>query len=94
MKIGWLLTVVLTGCLWAEVSFNNDTILRLVKAGIGEDTIVGMVNQQQGRYSLSADDIIALKTAGVTDKILSAMIVRNGAGYAAAAPTATAPPQP
>ncbi len=94
MKIRWLLAVALAACLCAQGTLTNETILKLVKAGIGEDTIVGMVNQQQGRYSLSADDVIALKTAGVTDKILSAMIVKNGAGYAAAATTATVLAQP
>jgi hypothetical protein len=38
-----------------------------------------MVNQQPGRYALSADDMIALKNAGVSDKIIAAMVVRNGA---------------
>jgi len=72
----------------AQEVLNNATILKLVKAGIGEDTIVGMINQQPGKYSLSTDDIIALKTAGVSDKVIAAIIVRSGA---LAQPTA---PQP
>jgi hypothetical protein len=57
----------------------NDTVLKLVRAGIGEDSILGMVNQQPGIYALSTDDLVALKKAGVTPKILAAMLVRNGA---------------
>ncbi|HET9320172.1 MAG TPA: hypothetical protein VFO27_10355 [Bryobacteraceae bacterium] len=55
----------------AQDPLTNETILKLVKAGIGEDTIVSMVNQQPGKYSLSADGLVALKTAGVSDKILA-----------------------
>jgi hypothetical protein len=59
---------------------NTETILKLVKAGISEDTILGLVNQQPGKYTLSADDMIALKKAGATDKFIAAMVVRSGAG--------------
>jgi hypothetical protein len=32
----------------AQEVLDNEIILKLVKAGIGEDTIVGMVNRQPG----------------------------------------------
>ncbi len=84
-----LVLVMCTGA-FCQSSLDNATILKLVKAGVGEDTIVGMVNQRSGRYALAADDIIALKIAGVTDKILSAMIVRNGGGATPSAPAVAA----
>jgi hypothetical protein len=82
----------------AQEPLTNETIVRLAKAGIGVDTIVGMVNQQPGKYTLSADDIIALKKAGVSDQVIGAMVVRNGPSKASPAqavgngsmPTATA----
>jgi hypothetical protein len=84
--------------LCAQEPLNNETILKLVKAGIGEDTIVGMVNQQPGKYSLADADVAALKTAGVSEKIIAAMIVRGGASNAqptpAPAPTIPNPPAP
>lgn len=58
---------------------DNDTILKLVKAGLSENVIVGMVKNQPGRYSTTADDVINLKTAGVSDAIISA-IVEKGSG--------------
>ena len=61
---------------------NTETILKLVKAGISEDTIMGLVNQQPGKYTLSADDMIALKKAGATDRFIAAMVMRTGAGSA------------
>jgi hypothetical protein len=82
MKTRWLLAVALASCLCAQETLNNETIVKLFKAGVGDDVIVNMVNQQPGKYSLTADAIIALKTAGVSDKVISAMIVRNGAGNA------------
>jgi hypothetical protein len=79
MRNGWVLLTTFAVCLCAEVVLTNDTVLKLFKAGIGEDSIVGMVNQQPGIYDLSTDDLVALKKAGVTQKIIAAMLVRNGA---------------
>ena len=69
--------VVLATGLLAE-DLTNESILKLVKAGMSEDVITGMIASQPGRYSLSTDDVITLKRAGVTDHILSAMIGRAG----------------
>jgi len=63
---------------------SNDSIVKLVKAGLGEDTIISMVNTQPGKYSLGADDIIALKKAGVSEKIITAMLNRPFAATVAA----------
>jgi hypothetical protein len=57
-----LLALVVCAVAVCQASLDNAAILKLVKADIGEDTILGMVNQQHDRYALSADDIIALKT--------------------------------
>src|ERR1700730_17853284 len=84
MRNGWLLLATFAVCLRAEVVLTNDTVLKLFKARIGEDSIVGMVNQQPGIYALSTDDLVALKKAGVTQKIIAAMLVRNGAPDVAA----------
>lgn len=56
---------------------NNDAIVKLVMAGFAEETIVNVVNTQPGTYSLGADDIIALKKAGVSEKIITAMLSRS-----------------
>jgi hypothetical protein len=46
----------------------------MLKAGLGEDVIVSAVRAQPAKYSTGVDDLIALKGAGVTDKIIAAMI--------------------
>ena len=79
---------------YGQAPLDDAAIGKLVKAGVGEQTIVATIGLQPGKYALSSDDIIALKKAGVSDKILAAMIVRNAAANAAsatsAAPTALA----
>jgi hypothetical protein len=63
-------------------TFNNDSVLKLVKAGMSEDVILSMVSNQPGQYTLSTDNLIALKQAGVSDKIIAAMVNRNSGGGA------------
>jgi hypothetical protein len=55
----------------------NESIIKLVKAGLGEATIINIVNTQPGKYSLRADDIIALKKAGVSEKVITAMLNKS-----------------
>ncbi len=62
----------------------NDSIVKLVKAGLGTDMITNMVNTQPGKYSLGADDIIALKQAGVPEKIIAAMLEKSPSAAALA----------
>jgi len=57
-------------------SLTNESLVTLVKAGMDEDTLVGIVNSQPGRYELSKDALIALKQAGVSDKIITAAVNR------------------
>lgn len=44
----WLVPLCCIFMLQAQEPLTNETILKLVKAGINEETIVGMVNQQEG----------------------------------------------
>lgn len=48
----------------------------MVKTGVGESLLVGMINQQRGQYVLSADEIVRLKNAGISDRMIATMIVR------------------
>jgi hypothetical protein len=58
----------------------NDSIMKLVKAGLGEGTIISIVDTQPGKYSVGADDIAALKKAGVSEKVITAMLDRSASG--------------
>ena len=75
----------------AQQSLNNDAVIKMVKAGLSDDVIVSTVNSTPGTYDTSADALIALKTAGVSDKIVGAMIARaSGIAPAPVAAPATA----
>ncbi len=73
----------------AQETLNNEAVVKMVKAGLGEDLIVNMINSQPGTYRTSTNDVIALKNQGVSDKVISAMVKRKDGG-AVAAPTSSA----
>lgn len=75
---------------FAQEELNNDAVLKMVKAGLSENVIVTMVNQQPGRYTTKVDDLIALKQAGVSDKVIAAMAAK-ASGLTERAPAASAP---
>ena len=74
----------LLSVLSAQQPLTNDTLIKLKQAGIGEDVVVGMVNQQPGKYSVADPDIAALKSAGVSQKVIAAVIARSNSGTAPA----------
>jgi hypothetical protein len=63
---------------FSQEVLTNEDILKLIKAGMGEEVIIGAVNGKPGKFSLSTDDMIALKQAGVSDRIIAAMVARSG----------------
>ena len=76
----------------AQEALNNDAIVKMVKSGLGEDVILSVVKSQPAKYTLTPDELIALKTAGVPDRVVAAMVDKGtggGAPGAAAASGAT-----
>src|SRR5580698_543623 len=70
----------------AQQALTNESVLKLVKADMGDDVIVNMINSQPANFSLGTDDLIALKGGGVSQKVISAMLLKNSSP----APTAVA----
>ena len=62
--------------LLGQQSLNNDAVVKLVKAGLTDDLVVSTVNAQPGTYNTSVDGIIALKAAGVSDKVVAAIVAK------------------
>ena len=82
-----LLFLAICPFLVAQQSLNNDSIGKLIKAGLSDDLIVSTVNASPGTYDTSADGLIALKKAGASDKVISAILMKaSGAAPAASAP--------
>lgn len=62
---------------FAQQPLSNDSVIKMVKAGLDENTIVTMIQSQPGRYDLSVDALVTLKQDGVSDKVLGAMAAKN-----------------
>lgn len=75
----------------AQQVLNNDSVAKLVKAGLSDDLIISTINASPGSYDTSADAIIALKSAGASEKVISAVVQK---ATSSAQPTAAMAPQP
>jgi hypothetical protein len=88
-----LATLSLAASATAQQSYNNDSIIKLVKAGLSDDLIISTIEGQAGHYDTTPDGIIALKAAGVSDKIVAAIVGKpSGPAQPVVAPTDLAPP--
>jgi hypothetical protein len=83
--------LLLSPWLAAQQAQNNESIIKLVKAGLSDDLIISAINSSPGSYNTSADGLIALKGAGASDKVVAAILVKNSGGSVSAAPAPTAP---
>jgi hypothetical protein len=62
--------------LFSQQTMNNDAVVKLMKAGLSEDVIAATINSSAGSYDTSVDGLIALKTAGATNKIVGAIVAK------------------
>jgi hypothetical protein len=91
---------VLVPMLIAQQPMNNDSVIKLVKAGLSDDLIITTINASPGVYDTSTTGLISLKGGGASDKVISAIVLKSsGAGStaptqaaAAASPTSALPP--
>jgi hypothetical protein len=84
MRKGFLAVAFLAFCplLVAQQSLNNESVIKLVKAGLSEDLIVSTINASPGVYDASANGLIALKGAGASDKVVTAIVLKGNAPMA------------
>jgi hypothetical protein len=81
----------LSPLLAAQQAMNDNSVIKLVKAGLSEDIVISTINVSPGMYDTSADSLIALKSAGASDKIISAILLKSSSP-AMATQTASAAP--
>lgn len=62
----------------AQEPLTNDAVIKMVKGGLSEDIVVSFVKTQPAKYVLSPDQLIAMKAAGIPDKVVAAMVEKNG----------------
>jgi hypothetical protein len=76
-----LLLVLAIGCLALPVvaqqgqqPLTNDDVVKMVKSGLPTGTIVGAIQANESNFDVSANGLIALHKAGVTQPVMDAMI--------------------
>jgi hypothetical protein len=57
-----------------QAEMTNDSVVRMAKAGLSDDLIVETIGSQPGQYSTDADSLIALKHAGISERVITAMV--------------------
>lgn len=96
MKIR-VIFVILAVCLGVataqQFTNTNDSVIKMVKAGMSDSIVISAIDSQPAHFSLTANDLIALKQAGVSDAVMAAMIAKNAPSSAPSA-TAGTPDQP
>ncbi len=85
-------------CVSAARAMNSaavDDVIKLTKAGLGDEAIVAFINGKNANYDLSADDILLLKNQGLSSAVLAAMLNKGSASAAGIpAPAPTPAPNP
>ena len=61
----------------AETPLTNAAIIKLVRAGFKEKTVVAIIHNRPNRFNLNPDKLIELKRSGVSEKIILAMLSQN-----------------
>jgi hypothetical protein len=59
----------------AEI-MTNQSVVALVKDGLGDDLVIAKINSEPCNYDVSTDSILSLKNSGVSEKIITAMVTR------------------
>ena len=62
----------------ADEVLTNESILTMVKAGLDESVILAKITTTAARFDTRTDALIELKRAGVTDRVLAAMVEKRG----------------
>ena len=76
-------------------ALTNDDILKMVKGGLQETTVLNAITANETDFDVSAKALLDLKQAGISDKIIDAMLSAESKKRNAASPTsASVPPAP
>lgn len=75
----------------------NSDVIKMVKAGLAESTIITTIQTRRSKFDISPDGLIALHSGGVTQAEMDAIMAATGGAATAmpqAAPAPDAPPAP
>jgi hypothetical protein len=57
-----------------QSKMTNDSVIRMVKAGLKDDLIVQTITEQPGQYTTDADSLVTMKQAGASDRVIQAIV--------------------
>ncbi|HEX5528322.1 MAG TPA: hypothetical protein VFZ82_02115 [Methylomirabilota bacterium] len=77
----------------AQEVLTNDSVIQMVKAGLPEAVVIAKIKSTATKFDLKTDSLVSLKKAGVSDKVLEAMVAA-GSGSAPTTGSMPAPPAP
>src|SRR5579863_1780666 len=63
-----------TGAKPAAPGMTNRDVIQLVQAKISDDVIIAKIGQSKTRFDTSTQGLVALKRAGVSDRLISVMV--------------------
>ena len=63
----------------AEAPLTTASVIKLVRAGFREKTVIAIIHARPACFDLSPERLIELKKSGVSEKIILAMLGREGA---------------
>src|SRR5262249_27203475 len=66
-------------CMPAQPAMTNGDLIKLSKAGLSEDFILNVIDQQGSRLSSSTSSLIDLKNNGVNERIIGAVVKKSPA---------------
>ncbi|HEY7435905.1 MAG TPA: hypothetical protein VIE41_12270, partial [Methylomirabilota bacterium] len=75
----------------AQEVLTNESVIQMVKAGLPEAVVIAKIKGTATKFDLKTDSLVGLKKAGVSDKVLEAMVA---AGSTSASPTTAMPAPP
>jgi len=62
---------------FAEVPLTNSAVVKLVRAGFKEKTVIAIIRNRPNRFNLDPDRLIELKRSGVSENIILAMLAQD-----------------
>ena len=65
------------GTLAAQTTLTNSDLVKLSKAGLSEDFVLNLIEQQGSRLSTDPSALVALKNEGVDERIISAAVKKS-----------------
>jgi hypothetical protein len=63
----------------AEAPLTNSSVVKLVRAGFREKTVIAIIRTRPARFELAPERLIELKKSGVSERIILAMLAREEA---------------